>query len=73
MRSPGYAAAPKVGPDPAGPARGGLWEGNTMQVVIEVCQYLAPLQPLLTIGSVVVGAANLTVGILRMRRARYKK
>lgn len=41
-----------------------------MQLLIDVCQHLAPLQPLLTIGSVVVGAANLTVGILKMRRAR---
>jgi hypothetical protein len=44
-----------------------------MQVIFEVCQYLAPLQPIFTIGSVLVGAANLTMGIVRMRRTRLRK
>ncbi|MFH8574478.1 hypothetical protein OHB11_01445 [Streptomyces zaomyceticus] len=44
-----------------------------MHVIFDVCQYLAPLQPILTIGSVLIGTANLAVGIKRMRRTRLSK
>ncbi|MEU6666085.1 hypothetical protein [Streptomyces sp. NPDC046727] len=44
-----------------------------MQVIYDICHHLALLQPLLTTGSVLVGAANLTVGILRIRHAKIKK
>jgi hypothetical protein len=43
-----------------------------MQLLLEISRHLAPLQPLLTVASVLVGAANLAVGILKMRRARQQ-
>ncbi|MFE7385300.1 hypothetical protein ACFU9F_33605 [Streptomyces zhihengii] len=41
-----------------------------MQLLLDICHHLTLLQPLLTIGSTFVGAANLAVGVIRMRRTR---
>ena len=74
----GYRGHRGVGPHPwSKPPRGmGLRNSGrapTMHVIFDVCQYLAPLQPILTIGSVLIGTANLAVGIKRMRRTRLSR